>query len=234
MLPDQDGPATIRGYANMTEKTGDIVAPNWETLTIAKGGTLPHWRCGDAVYHVCFHLNDSIPKSVRNEWLAAREDIIRTARAMHRELSDSEERQLNRLYSEKIGKCLDEGYGECWLAKPEVSQIVARSLSNFDGNRYVLHVWCIMPNHTHVILETRPGRKLETIIHSWKSYSANQANRVLGRSGQFWQHEPYDHIIRDAQEYRRQVAYVWRNPEKAGVKALRWKRPDLQIDESSC
>jgi putative DNA methylase len=58
---------------------------------------------------------------------------------------------------------------------------------------------------------------LSSIMHSLKSYTANRANEVLGRRGQFWQHESYDHWVRDLEELERIVNYIRRNPVEAGL-----------------
>jgi putative DNA methylase len=61
------------------------------------------------------------------------------------------------------------------------------------------------------------GSPLSGIMHSLKSYTANQANQLLGRTGQFWQHESYDHWVRDDDELERIVSYIASNPIKAGL-----------------
>lgn len=58
---------------------------------------------------------------------------------------------------------------------------------------------------------------LSSIMHSLKSYTANQANELLGRSGPFWQKESYDHWVRDDDELERIVLYINANPVKAGL-----------------
>jgi putative transposase len=69
---------------------------------------------------------------------------------------------------------------------------------------------------------------LDVIMHSLKSYTANEANKILSRSGAFWETESYDHVIRNSIEYYR--VKVLNNPVKAGlVKDWRewpwsWKR----------
>lgn len=63
---------------------------------------------------------------------------------------------------------------------------------------------------------------LDVIMHSLKSWTANQANAALGRGGQFWQHESYDHVVRDDGEFDRIVNYVLNNPVKAGL-VKEWK-----------
>src|SRR5262249_53508688 len=61
------------------------------------------------------------------------------------------------------------------------------------------------------------GGPLASIMHSLKSYTANKINELLGRAGQFWQHESYDHWVRDEEELERIVAYIAANPIKAGL-----------------
>jgi len=61
-----------------------------------------------------------------------------------------------------------------------------------------------------------PGQTLSNILHSWKSFTSNQANKSLHRTGEsFWQAESFDHWIRDDAEHARLVAYVENNPVKA-------------------
>ncbi len=64
--------------------------------------------------------------------------------------------------------------------------------------------------------------RLAEIMHSLKSYTANVANELLKRSGQFWQHESYDHWVRHEDELERIVSYIRANSVEAGLK----KRPE--------
>lgn len=57
---------------------------------------------------------------------------------------------------------------------------------------------------------------IAVIMHSLKRYTARESNRLLGREGQFWQHENYDHVVRDEAELNRIVRYVLNNPVNAG------------------
>src|SRR6266849_6781782 len=73
-----------------------------------------------------------------------------------------------------------------------------------------------MANHVHVLLLPRipPSRLLKSL----KGYTAYQANRLLGRTGEpFWQRESYDHWVRNQEEWQRIAAYIENNPVKAGV-----------------
>jgi putative DNA methylase len=58
---------------------------------------------------------------------------------------------------------------------------------------------------------------LARIMHSLKSYTAHEANKVLKRTGTFWQTESYDHWVRDEDELERIVHYICANPVKAGL-----------------
>ena len=63
------------------------------------------------------------------------------------------------------------------MRDPRVATIVADAIRHFRGQRYRLLAWCDMPNHVYVLFSPQRGHELETIRHSWKSYSANKANR---------------------------------------------------------
>ena len=52
-------------------------------------------------------------------------------------------------------------------------------------------------------------------MQSLKGFTSREANILLERSGTFWEHESYDHFVRDADELKRIVAYVLKNPVKA-------------------
>ncbi|MBE7554915.1 MAG: transposase [Anaerolineales bacterium] len=78
-----------------------------------------------------------------------------------------------------------------------------------------------MANHVHVVYT--PLRKeddsyhaLSAIMQSLKGRTASKANSLLGRRGDFWQHENYDHVVRDEAEFQRIIRYVLNNPVKAG------------------
>lgn len=79
-----------------------------------------------------------------------------------------------------------------------------------------------MPNHVYVVLtplseEDRDAEGLSSILHTIKRYTAREANRILNRGGAFWQHDSYDHLIRDEGELQRVVDYVLLNPVSAGL-----------------
>jgi REP element-mobilizing transposase RayT len=116
-----------------------------------------------------------------------------------------------------------------------IARIVASALLHFEGQRYNLAAWCVMPNHVHAVVQpfagttggtpvprAVPDAELPDILHSWKSFTAKEANKLLRRSGDFWQAEYYDHLIRDEADFRHSVRYVLNNPIKAGLKNWKW------------
>ena len=65
-----------------------------------------------------------------------------------------------------------------------------------------------MPNHVHVLLQVTPAYTLDRITHSWKSYTAKEANRLLGRTGAFWAPEYFDRFMRDDAHLIRTATYI--------------------------
>jgi valyl-tRNA synthetase len=187
-----------------------------------QGHCLPHWTKRGATYAVAFRLADSLPPEVVPAWRREREDIILRAKQQGRPLTVSEQIDLDHLYSTRIETFLDSGQGDCHLAKPEIASVVQDALWHFDNQRYDLIAWCIMPNHVHVIVRPLEGYDLPDILHSWKSFTAKQANKLLGATGSFWQDEYYDHLIRDEQDFNHHLTYLLQNPEKAGLQGWAW------------
>ena len=108
------------------------------------------------------------------------------------------------------------------MQRDDVAGVVAGALHHFEGARHRLAAWCVMPNHVHAVVQPLPGYELAGIVHSWRSFSAQEVNRLVGRTGQLWQPEPYDHLIRDEEDFNRQVADVLKNPVRAGLKDWKW------------
>jgi type I restriction enzyme R subunit/putative DNA methylase len=71
-----------------------------------------------------------------------------------------------------------------------------------------------MPNHVHLLLTPLiSGSKL---MQSIKGFTAREANRILGFTGQpFWQAESYDHWVRNDAEFSRIANYIEENPVRA-------------------
>ena len=87
----------------------------------------------------------------------------------------------------------------------------------FDGKRYGLHAWVVMPHHVHVLFTPFKGEQLDKILHSWKSFTSRKANRILRRDGRFWQRESHDRFIRDEAHFMNVIGYIEKNPVVAGL-----------------
>lgn len=76
-----------------------------------------------------------------------------------------------------------------------------------------------MPNHVHLIVTIAEeiGKPFYPILQAQKRYSPTQANRILDRTGPFWQAESYEHIVRSGHEFTLVLSYVLNNPVKAGL-----------------
>jgi REP element-mobilizing transposase RayT len=203
---------------------GSPVPQSLPRLVIRQGANLPHWRLDGSIYAVTFRLADSLPQEVLSRWKSEREDIVRRAVQASRPLSTFELRRLDKLHSERVENWLDQGHGSCVLRDPRVARLVADALRHFDGERYELLAWCVMPNHVHAVLQPFPGRELSLILLSWKGYTGKKAREILDMrgAGEFWQKESYDHIVRDEEDFARQVQYVLDNPAAAGLRDWPW------------
>jgi REP element-mobilizing transposase RayT len=164
-------------------------------------GYLPHFDGQTTTQFVTYRLADTLPKN----------------------LLDSYKRQLDRgsisesEYHDLIDAYLDGSSGEAFLRLAEIADMIEENLLRFDDAKYKLHAWVIMPNHIHILFTPVNGYKLSLIMHSIKSYTANRANELLGRSGNFWAREYFDRYIRDGRHYSNTVAYIHNNPVVAGL-----------------
>ncbi|MDQ0392344.1 REP-associated tyrosine transposase [Labrys monachus] len=112
---------------------------------------------------------------------------------------------------------LDAGYGEAFLATEAIGPVVESALLYFDGERYRLHAWCVMPNHVHALLTPMLDHSLSRIVHTWKSFTAKQINAVLNRTGKVWFEEYFDRKIRSERHFEDARFYIEENPVKAGL-----------------
>jgi menaquinone-specific isochorismate synthase len=196
--------------------------PRFGEVTIRDRGRLPHWESEGATYFVTFRLGDSLPESVLVSYQFERRDILQNARRQGRELTPTERKRLDELFSERVEEYLDAGQGACHLAVPQVAEMVAGALRFFEGQRYRQFAWCVMPNHVHALFRPLPNWPLEKILHSWKSFTSKEANKLLSREGTFWEPEYFDHLIRSEEEFHRYIEYIASNPRKAGLKDRKW------------
>ena len=129
------------------------------------------------------------------------------------------ELEYHKRFSGAMERWLDEGHGSCLLRRHDCAEIVAETLRHFEGERVAMISFVVMPNHVHALFAQNPEWALEKLNRSWKGFTARQINKLLGRSGNFWQRDFFDRLIRDEKHFANVVRYVRRNPEKAGLRA---------------
>jgi REP element-mobilizing transposase RayT len=141
-----------------------------------------------------------------------------------RQLRDLNDEHKLVIMQQRIEKYLDQGYGACYLKEPAIAKLVQDSLLKYDGDRYRLFAWCVMPNHEHALMARTEDIEISEIMQAHKSFTAHQANKLLERKGRFWMPEPYDRFVRNAEHFYKVLRYIENNLVKAGLckKASDW------------
>jgi REP-associated tyrosine transposase len=177
-------------------------------------GYLPHYDQGGIFQVITYRLADSLPQ-----------DYLKDLRL---EFDIRGVENIDKEHREKIDSLLDQGYGSCVLKNIECAKIVEKAWQHFDGERYNLIAYVVMPNHVHILIEAYKGFELGKIVKSWKSYSGKQINehiRVAGLktsapsegNGKLWQRGYWDRFIGDDKHYIRTMDYIKSNCDNGGV-----------------
>jgi len=182
----------------------------------------------------------------RKAWLA---EQVRRARNISdaRDADGLKERfgHFNREWAIKFETILHKAEtGPMWMKNERVATAVAESIHRLDADAYRLDCFSVMSNHVHVVFKPllseaelceqldadghplfvseHPG--LSRIMHLLKGGSARECNSILSRRGQFWEHESFDHVIRQG-KFSATIKYVLNNPVKAGLVRNWWDWP---------
>ena len=162
-------------------------------------GYLPHLDAGATVQFVTFRLADSLPRDVYEACVDAARDRIE----LH----------------QRLEAMIDAGRGACLLRDASNAAIVRTALEHFDGERYRLIAWVIMPNHVHALVEQVEGWRLGDVVRAWKTYTAKAVNVQRGGAGSVWAKDYFDRFIRDEAHFQNTVRYIEENPVKARLVA---------------
>lgn len=210
-----------------------------------KSRNLPHWFQPGAAIFVTFRTHDSMPRDVILRWQRELVDWLRrmglpTGLAIatangHRErrnlllkrLPENHRIEFQRLADRFWHQSLDECHGQCHLKKRKLAKTVADAIRYFDGMKYDLDRLVVMPNHVHALVQFRKHVSPSLIGQSWMRYTARKINKALGTKGNFWQPEPFDHIVRNENQFAYLQGYIADNPRKASLRDgefLYWER----------
>ena len=190
---------------------------------------LPHWRQESASYFVTIRLHDSVPEAVLKEHRIELRNLYREVGIepdSHFQSKRGEHEQLHVLHQEQaraLENVLDSGHGSCLLKDEKARTPVIKAFRYHAEHSFHLHSYVIMPNHCHALVSPFPKKSLEKILQSIKSYSSR---RIAG-SGQVWQQESHDTIVRDEEHFRNAARYIRKNPTKA-----RLLRSDFTLHEN--
>lgn len=211
-VPSQKTAGTAVSLFHPLDKTAEITRTQ---------RNLPHWTQPGCTYFVTFRLADSLSQSKLAELRANKETWLKFhPKPWTRQVQSEYERR----FIVRVQRWLDAGYGSCALRSGDLRSVVTGALHHFDGARYGLDSYVVMPNHVHVLV--RPAcnspagtaGSLSTILHSWKSFSAHEIGKVLNRDGPFWMDENFDHAVRSEAQLAYFRDYIRENPAKAGLR----------------
>lgn len=198
---------------------------------------LPHWSQAGVVTFITWRLADSLPKSVLERLDRDIETLLRgegfdpnDAWKQHRSRLAAKKRTgiARKLFAVR-DKYLDQGFGQCQLASPELSEIVVNSLRHFDEDRYFLTDGVIMPNHVHFLCAFRSEEGMMRQCADWKRFTARAINKQLGRTGEFWQVDQFDHLVRGLDDFEHFRQYIADNPINAQLKSSEYHYYQKQL-----
>jgi putative DNA methylase len=161
-------------------------------------GYLPHFDMPGLVQFINYRLDDAMPASLRHEWSALMK------------IDDELKRRT------KIEEYLDQGRGNCALRDPRTATVVENNWLHFDGKKYRLFAWVVMPNHVHLLVEIWQIPQSQ-LVKDWKGFTSRAINGLCRRGGQLWQDDYWDRYIRDEAHCRRVIQYIESNPVKPGL-----------------
>jgi REP element-mobilizing transposase RayT len=202
--------------ASSRSERGATFFNEYEEVELVKGN-LPHWRQEGKIYFVTFRSADSMPQEKLKEW----QEELETWKVNNPEPhSQEQKKEYYKRFPAKMQEYLDAGHGACHLKNGKVKSIVENALNFFKGDRYELDEYVVAANHVHVLVTPLFGHQLSDILHSWKSFTANEINKVIGEKGAFWQKESYDHLVRHEASLEKFRAYIRAHDKVAPASSL--------------
>lgn len=188
--------------------------------------TLPHWAQAGTVCFITWRTGDSLPAAAERRITRERTEVLRRAgiapgsdwQTALTKLPAAIRARVQWSLFAASDKELDRNFGECVLRQPALSKIVEDSLLHFDGDRYVLTDSIVMPNHVHLLVAFREEDALLIQCESWKRFTAREIHKRLGRQGEFWQVEQFDHLVRGPEQFEYFREYIRKNPQRARLK----------------
>ncbi len=193
---------------------------------------LPHYTPDGYALFITSRLANSLPQEIIEKLKIKKEKNYKLiAGIKNQKIKKEKYSESKSQYFELFDDALEKfSNGPYWLSQSNIAKIILDSIHFRNSKVYHLFAFTIMPNHIHVIFKPIVGQFgklsyktknekyiLGNIMGSFKRHTAKECNIILKRTGQFWQHENYDHVIRNHQELINTVSYIINNPVKAGL-----------------
>jgi REP-associated tyrosine transposase len=106
--------------------------------------------------------------------------------------------------------------GEIFLDGIDYAEFERQLLKVRDEYWWTLHAYCLLPNHYHLIVETKRD-DLTAGMHKLNGHYAQRFNRRYDRVGHVFQNRFSSYVIASDEHFRRALAYVRANPVEAGL-----------------
>ncbi len=180
---------------------------------------LPHWEQEGCTYFITWRMADAMPAAKRRQW---QEEMDHWQRHHPKPWDDATWQEYHDTFEGPIQQWLDAGHGSCALKQPALRDIIAASFRHYDGQRYHMGDYVIMPNHVHVLVTPLPGFTHREIVAAWKRYTGHEILKFTRGEAPFWLEEKFDHIVRSPQQLAYYRRYLRENPEKAFLKPGQW------------
>jgi putative transposase len=189
---------------------------------------LPHYHPQGNTFFITFRLAGTLPAEIVRGLKNEREKELSIISSVVNDNDKKEKyKECQSKYFGKFDKLLDSYYhGPIWLKDHYIAQIVYNAILFRDKKEYDLIAFTIMPNHVHIlfspieikaIVENKSDTNITTILQGLKKFTAKECNKILNRSGSFWQYESYDHVVKNDKELKNITNYILNNPVKANL-----------------
>ena len=204
-----DRGACENANANVRQECRTSYLNKKEYVHITKGHKLPHWYQPGKTQFVTFRLADSLPQSKMKEYRQLKEQWTKEH---PQPWTKTEQEEYDKLIGGRLNKWLDDGLGSCVLKRADVRKCLEEALAFYDGKEYIIHAYVIMPNHVHILLTPIGDVNVVDILGRVKGYSAKRINQTIGSSGELWQKDMFDRIVRSDENFNAIIEYIRTNP----------------------
>ncbi len=184
---------------------------------------LPHWQQDQTWIFVTYRLADSLPEPIVARWKVERDHWISNNPVPHTEEQKSE---YHKRFTLKLEDLLDDCHGSCVLRDEATRNIITTAFHFYDGERYELSSYVVMPNHIHILFRPLGNYKLADIIKNWKGFTSREIGKTFGKTNYaLWQADYWDRLIRSQKHFDWVSNYIVKNPVKLAPKIFAlWSR----------